>query len=182
MNLTNEKKRILIVSTQKKAALFISNTLISVFGDNLEISVYYSSLNNENLLKNHLSSPIDLIIASGKLSYEYILKFVNKEKVMIALKEISEPEHFDRLFLIPKGKKVLVVNETKNGTLETIQSLESLGITHLNYIPYWLNCGLKYKNVDIAISPGMIDLCPKNVEKKLILVCVNSPLYFLLIF
>ncbi|MBS7525275.1 sigma 54-interacting transcriptional regulator [Fusibacter paucivorans] len=160
-------KNILVVSTRKKAALFIKETLHYVIGDDINIIVYYFTMDNEPYLLKQLKRPLDVIVASGEVSYERISHYNHHVKTFIAMRDVSEPEYFDKVFLIPKGKRVLVANETEKGTYETIQALESLGITHLTYVPYWLNCDVDYSDIDIAISPGMLDICPPEIKEKI---------------
>ena len=71
-------------------------------------------------------------------------------------------------FLLPKGKKVLVVNETYEGTLDTIKNLTDIGIDHLDLRPYWQDCGITLDNdIDTAISPGMLHICPQYIKNKI---------------
>jgi transcriptional regulator with PAS, ATPase and Fis domain len=61
-----------------------------------------------------------------------------------------------------------VINETRDGTLDTIQNLVNIGIDYLQFIPYWQDCELTVDDdVDTAISPGMLHICPEKIKTKI---------------
>lgn len=159
----NKKKSILIVSMRKKAAIFVEKTLQDVFEDSIDVSSYSFSEKN----KKNLSRTPTLVLASGEYSYNNALSIFPSDKIILAKRDISVPIFFDKIFLLPQDKKVLVINETKEGTLETIKALQQMGITHLQYIPYWQDCGFEPQDTDTAISPGMLHICPKNITTEI---------------
>lgn len=165
MNLNNGS--FLIVSMNKKAAFFLRNILNEVFEYKIMIHAYSFLDDEEKILTELIEDSPNLIAATGEESYQNILKYYDHDKILFASRNISEPEYFDKLFLIPKGKKVLVVNETESGCKETIESIINLGITHLTYIPYWQDCNTNIEGIDTAISPGMLYYCPKSIPNKI---------------
>ncbi len=40
-------------------------------------------------------------------------------------------------------------------------------MNHLNYIPYFQGCSLDFRNIETAISPGMMHLCPQEIEHRI---------------
>ena len=67
------------------------------------------------------------------------------------------------LFSIPNGTEVLVVNDTKETTLETISLFYKIGVKNLKFTPYIE--GKIYKNIDIAITPGVKGKVPSYINK-----------------
>ena len=150
----------------KKAAIFLKTSLENVFADKLEIEAYSFIDDTIEKLEQYLSQKPAIAMATGAASYENLLKYYPKEKCLLGKRDLSAPEYFDELFLIPKGKKVLVINETKGGAYETIEAIKLLGITHLSYIPYWQDCSVDIKGIDTAISPGMLFYCPAEIKNR----------------
>jgi len=161
------KKKILIVSVKEKPALFLKKILLDVLFNEIVIDIFSFKENEIEELNFLLNQKTHLILASGDISFKKVQHYASNFKIIKASRDVSEPEFFDRLFLIPEKKNVLVVNETKSGTLETIDSLKNLGLNHINYIPYWLNCNTDYSEIDTAVSPGMLNLCPTEITNKI---------------
>ncbi len=161
------KTNFLIVSMNKKAAIFLRNSLNDVFEGIINISAFSFFDDEKEQLYQYLDENPKLVMATGVMSYKYLLKYYPEEKTLMASRDVSAPEYFDKLFLIPKNKKVLVVNETKNGSLETIAAIKKLGIQHLSYVPYWQDCDVDINGIDTAISPGMLLYCPPTILNKI---------------
>ncbi|MDT8903442.1 sigma-54 interaction domain-containing protein [Anaeroselena agilis] len=157
-------KNVLIVSMRKMPATNLAKSLQDIFGKAVNFSIH-SYLEQGNLAGS--GSP-DLILASGEKSYARILDTHPHEKIILAKRDLALPLFFERVFLLPRGKKVLVINETHAGTLDTIQNLINIGIDYLDFKPYWQDCGLPVdSDIDTAISPGMLHICPDNIKIKI---------------
>lgn len=161
------QKYILIVSVRKKPALFIKQILQTMLPENVSLITFSFAMDDRALLDRLLKKKPVFIIASGEHSYDCITKLVPSIDVLQAAREVSDPKFWDRLFLIPMHKEVLVVNETETGTMETIHSLQVLGINKLKYVPFWIGCPTDYSSIDTAISPGMLDICPESITHKI---------------
>ena len=72
-------------------------------------------------------------------------------------------ETLKKLFEIPQGTKVLFVNVTSNMAREAITQLSSLGVNHLQFIPYYPGAVLE-EPVDIAVTPGESRFVPSSVK------------------
>lgn len=81
-------------------------------------------------------------------------------------------ETLKKLFEIPQGTKVLFVNVTSNMAREAITQLSSLGVNHLQFIPYYPGAVLK-EPVDIAVTPGESRFVPPSV--KTVIDCDHRP-------
>ncbi len=157
-------RTILIVSMRKMPAQTLKKSLKDVLGDEVQINTH------SYLEQGELTIPIlpKVTLASGENSYKNLLKRYPKEKIIFAKRDISLPVYFERVFLLPKEKKVLVINETYDGTLDTIRNLISIGIDYLDFKPYWQDCDIKIDDdIDTAISPGMLHICPKHIKTKI---------------
>ena len=56
----------------------------------------------------------------------------------------------------------MVVNDSKETTLETVSMLHQIGINNLNLIAY--DCGKTYDDVRIAITPDEAEYVPKYID------------------
>lgn len=81
-------------------------------------------------------------------------------------------ETLKKLFEIPQGTKVLFVNVTSNMAREAITQLSSLGVNHLQIIPYYPGAVLE-ETVDIAVTPGESRFVPPSV--KTVIDCGHRP-------
>ncbi len=161
---TSAKKTILIVSMHKFPANNLAKSLREIFGDLVTINTH-SYLEQGDLV---LSTSPTVVLASGENSYARCMDTHPQENIVLAKRDMSLPLFFERVLLLPKNKKVLVINETRDGTLDTIQNLINIGIDYLEFIPYWQNCGLTVdSDVDTAISPGMLHICPDHIKTKI---------------
>ncbi|MHC1760100.1 MAG: sigma-54 interaction domain-containing protein [Negativicutes bacterium] len=153
-----------IVSMRKRPAEFLAESLTDILGNAIHI-ITHSYLEQGPI---ELSISPQLVLASGEFSYQEALRTFPKEKVLLANRDIALPENFEKIFLLPKGTKVLVINETKESTLDTIRNLIEIGIDFLEFTPYWSNCDeIIDAGIDVAISPGLLSLCPVEVKNKI---------------
>lgn len=69
--------------------------------------------------------------------------------------------HVDRLLGIPPQSRVLLVNDTRETALETIELLNGLGISHVHYIPSYP--GARPAPADLAVTPGELPYVPAGI-------------------
>ena len=75
---------------------------------------------------------------------------LNKENIIVIERTLDGSEIY-KIFTLPKNTKVLVVNDTKETTLEMVSLLYNIGINNLQLIPY--EQGMIYEDIKIAITP-----------------------------
>jgi PAS domain-containing protein len=163
--MSEEKNRnILIVSMRRMPAQRLKESLEDILGNEVRISIH------SYLEDGELTVPVlpKVTLASGENSYKRLLQRYPKEKIIFAKRDVALPVYFERVFLLPKGKKVLVINETYEGTLDTIRNLVDIGINYLDFKPYWQDCNITVDDdIDTAISPGMLHICPEHIKTKI---------------
>lgn len=158
---------LLLVSMNEKAAQFMKDDLGDIFGGLLDIRTYCFRRNDAQELERLLADRPALVIATGLTSFEKISALYPQGKIIRGIREIAAPQYFDKLFMIPRGERVLVVNETRDGAIETMQSVMLLNINHLSYEPYWEGCETDVSGFNVAISPGMLAYCPKSIKLQI---------------
>ena len=161
MKTRGEAKRVVFVlAAEKKSCDFLCAELEHNIGTYAEIA----GLHFQDDLQ--LLNPPDLIVTAGKRSFERGKQSFPNTPVVIAKRNLSL-KNVEELCLLPKGKTVLVVNYSKEPTMKTIASLENMGLDHLKYVPYWKNCEVKTEDYDTVISPGMLDICPAHITRRI---------------
>lgn len=154
------KKKISIVFTAPVSPSLVPNLtrdLRLVFGDAVEISVIYSSELREN---EQLDSDVILIMRPG------IMKLLQNHlpdpgKVVLVTRTISEDAVY-QLYDIPTGSRVLVVNDSRETTADTVAMLCQLGIAHLELIPY-LDPEADFSDIQFAVTPGEARMVPPSI-------------------
>jgi len=106
----------------------------------------------------------DLIVLSSSLLYDEILNCIDYDKPLVVARRMINYDYVDRILMIPKGKKVLLVNDVPETTFETIDYLKKIGIDHIEYIPFYPGVELS-EDFEIAITPGEIHLVPSFVKR-----------------
>lgn len=123
-------KNIYVLAAEKRSRDFLVNTLQDTIG---EFANFVPLDNEEN---SKAPKHPTLAITAGKKSYKKAKNIFSSNQIILAKRSLNLTE-LEKVHLLPKGKTVLVVNYSYSPTIETIYSLEKLGLDHLRYVPYW---------------------------------------------
>ncbi|EGT5079768.1 TPA: sigma 54-interacting transcriptional regulator [Clostridioides difficile] len=141
-----------------KLECFLNKNLEMIFKDKVMIKNYYlNKITDKELIKD------DIILVMIDDRVLKIKKYVEDVSKIITINRSIKQKDIYKLFSLPEGIDVLVVNDNKHTVLETISNLYNIGINHLNFIPY--NPNEEYRNIKIAITPGESSLVPKYIEE-----------------
>lgn len=148
----------IIIDSNAKLAVFLMENLKILFRDYVSITSYFlKELSDGDLIRD------DVILAMSKERAVEAKRYItNSENIIVIQRTIKDKEAYS-IFTIPKNTKVLVVNDTKETTLQTVSLLYQIGINHLNLIPY--EEGRKYSDIKIAITPGESECVPVDIQK-----------------
>ncbi|MBW9145409.1 sigma 54-interacting transcriptional regulator [Clostridium sp. CM028] len=110
----------------------------------------------------------DLVILSGEIVKRELIEkgLLNTKCDIIIAKRTINYDHIDEIFLIPENTEVLLVNDLKESTYETIEIFKELGIDHIKCAPYYPGILEINERIKIAITPGETDKIPGFIEKK----------------
>ena len=104
----------------------------------------------------------DLIVFSSNQMFDIAKDMVDPACQVIIANRSLNLNNIDQLFLIPKGSRVLVVNDLIENAHEVINLLNEIGLDHLNYSAYSpgepFEAGFQY-----AVTPGEVSLIPKSI-------------------
>lgn len=147
-----------LLSINKSPKNFYKEFLTNVLKDKVNIFPYSieEGVNNTNNIK--------FVLPTHKILLEDAKILFPKSTIIIPEKTLTG-FNLDKVMILPKNKKILVVTIHEMITNEVIQNLKDLGVNHLDFIPYNKeNSNLNFKDIDTAVSPGMLYLCPKEIK------------------
>ncbi|WDC84729.1 hypothetical protein PL321_03500 [Caloramator sp. mosi_1] len=145
--------------TNRKGPLseFLRDNLNEVLVGKVEINNYYLyEMKDGDIINDTV-----ILVMIDEKAYE-IQKYASKESTIIVIERTLREKEIYKIAAIPNDTEVLVVNDTKETTIETVNLLRRIGIKHLKFIPYLDD--KVYENVKVAITPGEKDKVPNFVE------------------
>ena len=157
-------KKIVIISIGEDTGISIKKQLEYVFGKVFIIEC----LNLLNYREHNFDC--DLLIFSSEEVKTVFESKIDMDLNYIVSKRAINHEYIDEILNIPRGMKVLLVNDTKESCNEVIRQLKSQGVDHIEYYPYYPGIE-SYNDLDLAITPGESHLVPKEINN---IIDINS--------
>ena len=159
--LNTRKKRIVLVFKRRVSSTLFNNLsrdLKLVFQDDIEVS----KIDLQDLKEDEIIDA-DAILLMRHSAVEFLKNHVHDpQKLIIVTRTITEEMIF-RIYDIPKGSRVLVVNDMPETTADTIVMLHRLGINHLDLIPY--EPGITdLAEINAVITPGEAHRVPAGLS------------------
>lgn len=153
-------KHLTIVAGSKYTQDVLFNQLSEYLDSSIEVTKYTIDEKRPKFQES-------VVVFSSKESYLEFLDIEGKDllKNYIIGKRMVSYEHLDKVMMLPKGEKILFVNDSKESAEESISNIKSIGIDYLNLVPYYPGCTEDIENIKIGITPGEIDKMPKTIEK-----------------
>lgn len=146
-----------VVSRIKKTALTISQQLTELLGNFIEFKAY----SVQGWLQK--DEKADFIIVSTHILIPEVAQKTKQDTKMIILRRSLLKKSWLQIVEIAPWEKIMLVNDDRDSTFETISLLYELGARHLELIPVYP--GLKnVPPLKTAISPGETHLIPPSVE------------------
>ncbi|MDE5415250.1 sigma 54-interacting transcriptional regulator [Alkalihalobacterium chitinilyticum] len=153
-----ETKEITLLAGSEETRRTLSDQLNEILGDFIRVRSYAVDANEVITVHNQL------VILSSYLIEEESKPYIGENCSVLVAHRIVNFQNIEKIYSIPKGEKVLYVNDYLETVNEAISSFEKLGIDHLDFIPFYP--GKKQKEpVKFAITPGELDLVPSFVEE-----------------
>lgn len=150
----------IITSFKERSAVnyTIRNNIESVFDEYVKVKQYYFDCLYEGQEING-----DLVLVMMEEYISYASKYVNDTSKILVIERAIKADEVYKIMQIPKGRSVLVVNDSNATTLQTTIMLRQIGVNHLNLISYNKNEEVS-KNIKIAITPGESVHVPYFIE------------------
>lgn len=146
-----------VTNSNSRLAKFLKNNLQSIFKGFVKINNYYiDDLKDDSIIKDDI---VLFMIKEKALECE---KYVQNKKNIIIIERTLRDSEIYKLFTLPKNTKTLVINDSKETTLETVSLLYQIGISNLELIAY--EPDKTYEDINIAITPDEEEHVPKYIE------------------
>ena len=151
-------KHIALIALGEKTSYFCRDQLHRLLGNRINISNYYAEGNLPQRIK------ADFAIFTSRLAYQKTHTHLSDGlPYMISRRSINYHE-VDKLFELPAGTNVLLVNDCIQSANDTISLLQTLGIDHLNYYAYAPGMD-DPKMAKVAVTPGESRFVPPSIDK-----------------
>ena len=155
-------KRIALITDQRNSQMgdVLTRDLQEVLSGRVEIrNVFF-----EDLAPGEQIEADVVLVTTRSKALEVQNHVAEARRILPVQRTIRESEAY-RIFAIPPGTKVLVVNNLPETTLETVALLQQLEFNHLEFIPY--EEGMDCSGLHIAITPGERKLVPAGIDTVL---------------
>lgn len=150
-------KNVSIIAIQEKYLDIITKQIKKVIGDKVKVN----SITVKDM-QLHTVSEDDIVVISNNLISGLVNQMIPKAcSVVIAERDINYM-NTQELLNLPAGQQILVVNDTKSNSDETVQSLRETVFEH-NYQAY-LPIETIPKSIDYIVTPGEQHLLPKGLS------------------
>ncbi|WEG12594.1 winged-helix domain-containing protein [Pullulanibacillus sp. KACC 23026] len=152
------RKHLLVIAIQEKYLKILSVQIKDLFRDRISVSsVTVKELNHDSY------KMADAILLSGTFIYQLVKGFLPKDIPVIFAKRAVNTFNIKELMELPKGQTILVVNDQKQNTDETVENLNKIVFEH-HFIPYYPDYPID-KEIDYIVTPGERDLVPSFFKK-----------------
>ncbi|MBQ8589929.1 MAG: sigma 54-interacting transcriptional regulator [Firmicutes bacterium] len=154
-------KEILLVTGSRNTQASIARQLYQYIGNAVHIVPYTVDEPCEPLNKKYFT------VFSSDEVYGDFLRLGNEEYIddYIIVSRIIIHDQIDKILMLPRTEKILMVNDSPKSAEEGIECLKKVGFDFLKLIPYYPGCHVDLHDIKIAISPGEIDKIPKGIEQ-----------------
>jgi transcriptional regulator with PAS, ATPase and Fis domain len=151
-------KRIALITDQRNSQL----------GDVLTLDLK-EVLTGRVEVRNHFfetlkpSEPIEadvVLVTTQSKALEVQSHVAEARRILVVHRTIRESDAY-RIFTIPPGTEILVVNNLPETTLQMVALMQQLEFDHLKFTPF--EEGVDYSHIHIAITPGERNLVPPHI-------------------
>lgn len=141
---------------------YLKNCIESIFENYVQVrNVFLNELEEREIVEGDL-----YLVLFEHMIYKLKKHIVDFDKVVAMTRGINK-KYINELRKIPSNTDILVVNDSYESTIQTINTFYELGISNINFIPYEKNLDKNnyYNDIKICLTPGEIDLVPKFIGK-----------------
>lgn len=158
----NEQKReLLLVTGSRYTQAAVARQLYQYLDDAVEIVSFMVDEDNGELTKPYF------VVFSSEEVYDDFISMGNGKYIqdyIIATRTILH-DKLDKVLVLPRGEKILLVNDSLMSAQEGIENLKKSGFDFLDYVPYYPGSGVDIRGIQIAITPGELDKIPKGINE-----------------
>ena len=162
----NVLRSISVVSIEDQSREFLANAIERTLPKDFAIEI--QKIAADTLKDESPNIPREsLVITAGPTTFELARNAFPSNDVILVKRNLSLTNKLLELDGIPKHTKVAVVNRSPDPAIETMNSLKRMIGKPLELIPYWEGSQVCLNDVEVAVSPGMMHLCPDGIKNKI---------------
>jgi len=144
-----------LLSLTANTAVAIQKQLQEIFGDMVEIkSTYFDELEPGSKISDSL-----VVVTSHNIE-DMALKIIKKGTKTIFADRIVNIETVSKLYEVPEGASVLVVNKLYDTAAQAIDQLIGAGVSHLKFYPYYPGMESWNRDCKYVVTFGEKQLIP----------------------
>ena len=151
-------KRLVVISGSEATRIKLTAQLEDLF----ERTVAIESYATDNGIQERISDAL-VVITSPLILDECKHCFDDTCDVLIARRTLDF-SRLDRLYALPEGSTLLIVNDVRETALEVIELLKKIGFTQHTYLAHYPGCGPEWPAYDYLITPGETGLVPAGAR------------------
>lgn len=151
---------IALVTGTEMTRRHLAAQLEEVIGDTLDVQSYALDAG----VRGTISADLVVVSSAVLLTEEAFNRHVSRTAPRIIAQRIINYNHLEELMALPVGTEVMLVNDVDSAALESITSLQKLGLDHLRYVPFTPGTS-PVPDIAIAITPGEKDFVPQGVTR-----------------
>lgn len=164
------KKTITVVALDPLAGASYTKEIEDLFGEYAKVTGY--SVRDGSATGKLPRADLFVISTDAYGSAVEVARHVPIDSEVMSVEVTFRWETLEQLWKIPKNRSVLLVNMTETMAREAIAQLNSLGVNHLKFIPYYPGAKLS-EPVDMIFTPGEARYVP-DIDKP-VLDCGQRP-------
>lgn len=150
------QKGITIISIQDEYLSVISKQMTDIAGDLIRIRpISIKNLSREKISKD------EIVLLGSNFILPLVRPFLPEETRFVIAERGFNYVNMAKILSAPRGQNILIVNDTKQTTDETVQALQEVIFEH-NYYGYNPNAEIPL-NIDFVVTPGEVQLVPEGL-------------------
>ncbi|GHU63123.1 Fis family transcriptional regulator [Clostridia bacterium] len=153
-----DNRQLLILSHLEPELKFLCARITEIFGNMPDLVTWTKSDLEKAAQERNIIKPKAVLVSleeDKKLAEQYF-----KECRIISVKRMLACENIETIMDFPENTELIVVNNPEDCAVDTVKSLQAMGINHLTLIPYWPDSGMDLSGYDTVVYPGFREFVP----------------------
>jgi transcriptional regulator with PAS, ATPase and Fis domain len=152
-------KRLVVISGSEATRRELAGQLEELFDHSVRIESYATDLGLPRKIKQAL------VLLTSSLVLDECKDHLDAScQVMIAKRTLNFA-HLDKLYALPEGSSLLIVNDVKDTADEVVELLKKIGFTNYRYQAFYPGCPAEGLSYDYIITPGELSCAPPNASQ-----------------
>ncbi len=130
-----------------------------IFSEYAQVDTYYG-----NQLESTTRIDADVFLVIDRKLIEELRWHTDVLRNVVVMERSISQDQLKEILEIPKGSRVLVVNDTEENAKEMMNMLYELNIGHVFLIPYPTEETIDFSGIEYAITPDEVDIVPPQIK------------------